>query len=101
MPAKHVVRLSDDQRDRLDALTRTGTRHVRTVQHARTLLLTDAADDGPAWTDDKVADALGCGIATVARTRRRFCEDGLDEASVSEKAGRGVRSRSTVPPRLT
>ena len=89
MPAKHVVRLADDQRDRLDALTRTGRPHVRAVQHARTLLLTDAAGDGPAWTDDKVADALGCGVATVARTRRRFCEEGLDEAVRVRKGGPG------------
>ena len=89
MPAKHVVRLSDDQRDHLDALTRTGTRHVRAVQHARTLLLTDASHGGAAWTDEKVADALGCGLATVARTRRRFCEEGLDAAVRVRKGGPG------------
>lgn len=89
MPAKYTVRLSDEQRDHLDRLTRTGRAHVRTMQHARTLLLTDAADDGPAWTDEKVADALGCGSATVARTRRRFCREGFDEALRVRKSGPG------------
>lgn len=89
MPAKYVVRLSDAQRHRLDRLTRTGRAHVRTVAHARTLLLTDASDDGPAWTDEKAADALGVSPPTVARTRRRFCEQGLDEAVRTRKGGPG------------
>ncbi len=59
MPAKYDVRLTDDQRDHLDALIRTGRSHARTLQHARVLLLADASDDGPAWTDEKAADALG------------------------------------------
>ena len=80
MSAKVVVRLSDEQRDRLDDLTRIGTRHVRAVQHARTLLLADEADRGPAWDDERSAEALACSPATVARTRKRFCAEGLDEA---------------------
>lgn len=91
MPAKYSVFLSDEQRQRLDALTRTGTRPARTIQHARILLLADeTTDDGPAWTDEKVADALGCSAPTVARVRRRFVREGLDEA---------IRVRKDVPGR--
>ena len=90
MPAKQTVRLSDDQRRRLDRLTRVGRAHARSIQHARILLLADAEGDGPAWTDEKVADALGCGVSTVARLRKRFLQDGLDEA---------VRPRREVPGR--
>jgi transposase len=89
MPAKVVVRLTDEQRDRLDAFTRTGTRHVRAVQHARVLLLADEADDGAAWDDERIAAALACSPATVARTRKRFCAEGLDEALRVRKAGPG------------
>ncbi len=89
MPAKYDGRLSDEQPDRLDDLTRTGRSHVRTVQHARTLLLTDDSDNGPAWDDERVADALGCSTATVARTRRRLCDEGLDEAIRVRKGGSG------------
>ncbi len=89
MPTKHIVRLSNEQRDRLDAFTRTGTRHVRALQHARILLLTDASEDGPAWSDEKVADALGCSIATLARIRRRFVTEGFDEAMRVRKGGSG------------
>lgn len=89
MPAKYDVRLDGEQRDRLDDLTRTGRPHVRAVQHARTLLLCDASDDGPAWDDERVAEALGCSTATVARTRKRFCAEGLDEAVRVRKGGPG------------
>ncbi len=89
MPAKYHVSLDDEQRDRLDALTRTGTKHVRAVQHARTLLLTDTSTDGPAWDDERIAEALGCSPATVARTRKRFCAEGLDEAVRVRKGGPG------------
>lgn len=90
MPTKAVVRLTDDERRRLDRLTRVGTAHARAIQHARVLLLVDASDDGPAWTDEKVADALGCGTATVARVRKRLLKDGLDEA---------IRPRREAPGR--
>lgn len=80
MPAKYTVRLSDEQRDHLDHLTRSGTRHARLIQHARILLLADEADAAPAWSDEHIADALACGTATVARIRRRFLTEGLDEA---------------------
>lgn len=90
MPAKHAIWLSDDQRRHLERLTRVGRAHARSIQHARVLLLVDASDDGPAWTDEKVTDALGCGASTVARVRKRFLKEGLDAA---------VRPRREVPGR--
>lgn len=93
MPAKYVVRLTGDERDRLDRLTRTGRAHARTIAHARALLLADASGDGPAWTDEKAADALGMSPATVARTRKRFVAEGLDEAIRTRKEGAGRPSK--------
>lgn len=90
MSAKHIVRLCDDQREHLERLTRTGRTHARTLQHARALLLTDASNQGPAWTDEKAADGLGCSPQTIARTRRRFCVEGLEAALrvIAERPGR-------------
>ncbi len=90
MPTKHAVRLSDDDRRRLDRLTRTGRAHARTVCYARALLLVDEAGDGPAWSDEKTADALGVSLRTVARVRKQFLVEGLDEA---------VRPRRETPGR--
>ena len=90
MPTQHVVRLSTDERDRLDRVTRVGSAHARAIAHARALLLTDASDAGPAWTDEKkAADALGVSPYTVARTRKRFVTEGLDEAIRTRKGGPG------------
>ena len=48
-------------------------------------------DEGPAWSNEKIADALSYGTATVARIRKRFLTEGLDSA---------VRVRKEVPARL-
>lgn len=90
MPTKHAVHLTDDERRRLDRLTRTGRAHARTVCYARALLLVDEATDGPAWSDEKTADALGVSVRTVARVRKQFLNEGLDEA---------VRPRRETPGR--
>lgn len=90
MPTKHTVRLSEDQRRRLDRLTRTGRAHARTVCYARALLLVDEDTGGPAWSDQKTADALGVSLRTVARVRKQFLTEGLDEA---------VRPRRETPGR--
>lgn len=90
MPTKHAVRLTDDERRSLDRLTRTGRAHARTVCYARALLLVDEATDGPAWSDEKTADALGVSLRTVARVRKQFLAEGLDEA---------VRPRRETPGR--
>ena len=89
MSAKHKVCLSEEQRSHLDTLTRTGRHHVRAVQHARALLLADASADGPAWDDERIATALACSAATVARTRKRFCAEGLTEAIRVRRTGPG------------
>lgn len=76
MPAvKYVVRLTEDERDRLQALLRKGITPTRQVTRARVLL---KADEG--WGDGAVAKALEIGASTVWRTRKRYVEEGLDQA---------------------
>lgn len=94
MPAKHIVRLDELTRQRLRRLVSTGSAHARTIRHAHTLLLADEGDHGPAWGDEKVADALGVSDRTVARTRKRFCTEGLDEAL------RVIADRPGRPPKI-
>jgi transposase len=94
MPTKLKVELDQPTRDELDRLVKTGRAHARTIRHAHTLLLSDQGGRGPAWSDEKVADALGCGTATVARTRARFVREGLDEAL------RVLKDRPGRPPKI-
>ncbi len=78
MPRKlHVVRLTPAQRADLRTLVRTGSHPARTLQRARIVLLADTVPDGPARTDDAIAEAVGVHPATVKRTRAVWCTRGL------------------------
>lgn len=89
MAKRYVVRLEAEERERLRALTRKGKTSARLVRRAQTLLLADAGR-----TDEQIASALPTGRATVARTRQRFVEQGL-EAALTE------RERPGATPKLT
>ena len=94
MPAKHRVHLPGDERLRLEQIVSVGAAHARTIRHAHILLLCDEGADAPAWTDEKVADALSCGTATVARLRRRYHQEGL------EACLRVIKDRPGRPPKI-
>ena len=89
MAKRYRVTLTDQERERLRALTRKGKGSARTVRRAQTLLL---ADEGQ--TDEAIAAALHSGLSTVARTRRRFVEEGLEAALVD-------RPRPGAAPKLS
>lgn len=91
MPKRYVVRLADEEREHLEALVRRGRAHARKLLYARILLKADASEEGPAWTDERIADALETSAATVARERRRLCEEGLEVALMPRKPGRPRR----------
>ena len=94
MPAKrYIVTLVSDERVRLEALTRSGKRSARTITRARALLLADQGEEGPAWEDSRVAEALGCGGRTVERVRERFVTEGLDAALTAKARARPPRER--------
>ncbi len=76
---KFIVRLTSAQRQHLERLVSTGRHPAATVTHARILLKADAA--GPdRWPDARIADALDCGTATIARVRKQFVQGGVEVA---------------------
>jgi transposase len=89
MPKKYVVRLTEAEREHLEKLVRKSKAHVRKLLYARLLLKADANKDS--WTDERIAEALEVSTATVARERRRFCEEGLEVALMPKKPGRPRR----------
>ena len=90
MNKKYVVRLTDAEREHLEKLIRRGKAHARKLLYARILLKTD--DEGPdQWTDERIAEAFEVSTATVARERRRYCEDGLEVALMPKKPGKPRR----------
>lgn len=90
MNKKYFVRLTKEERKRLETLVRRGRAHARELLYARILLKADAY--GPdRWTDQRIAQALEVSTTTVARERRRFCEDGLEVALMPKKPGKPRR----------
>jgi hypothetical protein len=85
---RYLVRLTEKERGRLETLVRRGRTHARKLLYARILLKADASDEAPAWTDERIADALETSVDTVARQRRRFCDEGLEVALMPRKPGR-------------
>jgi transposase len=83
----HVVKLSQEERDRLLALTRRGTTSVRMIRRAHVLLL---ADEG--IKDETIASIVKGSVSTVERTRKRFIQAGLD-AALKEKPRPGADRR--------
>ena len=51
----------------------------------------DAASGGPAWTDDRIAEAFDVSTDTVGRVRQRFVEQGLEAALVRKPQARPSR----------
>lgn len=83
---KYLVDLTQEERATLQSLVRRGKAQARKVTRARILL--HAARGS---TDSQIVAALGVGLATVERTRRRFVEAGLE--ALSERSRPGARRR--------
>ena len=82
MNKPYIVRLTDDERQVLVQLTKSGKAAAYKIKHAHILLQVDA--NGPNWSDVHVATALHCHGNTVRNVRQRFVEPGL-AASLGRK----------------
>ncbi len=83
---KYLVTLTAEERTQLEQLLRGGKAATRKVTRARILL---KAADG--WQDQRIAEALNVGRATVERTRQRFVEENL--AALDERARPGNKPK--------
>lgn len=90
---KYVVKLSSDERDRLDALIQKGKAPARQVLKARILLKADASDAGEGWSDQRIAEALDTSIDTIGRTRQQLVEGGIDAALTRKHSPNSARKR--------
>ena len=83
MPKKYIVRLTTEERDRLQDLISKGKTQAYRIRHAHILLKADA--DGPAWLDREITEAFSCNRSTVEGIRKRFVTEGLDAALERKK----------------
>jgi transposase len=84
MEKRYRVTLLEEERQELESMVRAGKAAARKLVRARILLLADQTEGGPSKKDQEIADALGCGRMTIARTRQQFVEEGM-EASLNPK----------------
>jgi transposase len=91
---KYKVTLTAEDRRYLSDLIASGKAAARALAHARVLLKADAADGGPAWADERIAEAVEVGRATVERIRQRFVEHGLEAALRRKPQDRPSRERT-------
>jgi transposase len=77
MNKKYVVKLNDEERQRLETLVSQGKAAARTISRAWILLKADAAT-GLAWPDEQIRATFDVGLATIYRVRQTFVEEGLE-----------------------
>ena len=90
---KYKVTLTSAERQSLHALIAAGKTAALKLAHARILLKADAAPDGPAWPDERIAEAIEVDVTTVERVRRRFVEQGFEAALVRKTQDEPSRKR--------
>jgi len=103
MKPRYRVTLTEQERQELEALTRTNKTTARQFLYARTLLLCDAGPHGPAWTVADTAGAMGVTPRTIEHLKKRFVEEGLTaalERRRPEKPPRGVTFDGAFEARL-
>jgi len=91
---KYVVRLNQEERERLERMIHSGKHPAQRLMKARILLKADAGDGGEGWSDSQIAKALETSLASIARTRQQLVEEGF-EAVLSRK-----HSPASARPRI-
>src|SRR5271157_5341075 len=90
---RYVVKLSDEERERLNTLIHMGKHPARQLTRARILLKADASEAGEGWSDSRIAAALDTSTDTVARTRQQLVEEGFEAVLVRKHSPASARTR--------
>jgi hypothetical protein len=73
---KYILKLTDEERTELEHLVRKGHVAGWKVQRAQALLKFDQAPGGPAWTDERIAEAYGVTTRSLESWREQAVERG-------------------------
>ena len=93
MNKKYIVRLSDEERQVCKDVIKKLKGTSQKVRRAQVLLKADA--DGPAWTDERIAEAFNCRVQTIESIRKRFVTESFENALDRKK-----RETPPTPPLL-
>ncbi len=93
MPAKkHIVRLSESERETLREVIQKQKGSAQKVRRAHILLKADA--DGLGWTDQQIAEAFHCRRQTVENLRQRLVSEGFESALHGHQRTRAPRAKA-------
>ena len=73
---KYIVRLSDEERQKLEVIVKKFKGTSQKVKRAIVLLKADAA--GPNWTNEKIRELTGVSIQTIVNIRRQLVLEGFE-----------------------
>src|SRR5271165_2423472 len=90
---KYVVKLSAEERERLEAMICAGKHPAQSLTKARILLKADLSEAGEGWSDSAISAALDTSINNIGRTRRRLVEEGIAAALTRKYNPNSARPR--------
>ena len=98
---KYVVRLSGEERERVETLIRKGKSPAQRLLKARILLKADVSEGRDGWSDSQITKALETTPSMVHRVRKQLVEEGFDAVLIREIQGSGVKSLRGIARALT
>ncbi len=93
MIKRFVVRLTSEERVRLEGLIKRGREAAYRRRHAEVLLLVDEGEHGPKLIDREVAERTGFARRSVEQIRERCVTEGLNSALERKKRTRERKLR--------
>jgi hypothetical protein len=93
MYKKYIVRLTGEERAICEASIKNEKGRSEKLRRATILLKADV--DGPAWSDEKISETVGCSTRTVENVRQALVVEGFEAALVRQK-----RASPPTPKRL-
>ena len=75
----YKVTLTQEERDQLSGITRSGKHPAKKILHALILLNVDRGPSADEWqTNEQICKILKIGMRTIDRVKKRFVEEGLE-----------------------
>ena len=90
---KYRIRLTSDEQHELNALVSRGRTAAYRQTHARIILMSDESRPDGGMKDTDISNALGVGVTTVERIRRRCVQEGIESALGRKKQLRHRQKR--------
>lgn len=77
---RYVIQLTEQEREKLIGVVNAKNVAFRKRRRAQILLKVDAGEHGPAWPDERTAEAFDVHVVSVQKIRRKLVMEGLEAA---------------------